>query len=669
MRASDIEKLVALSRPNLSPTGDFVVFAASRPDIRANQNVGQLWRLDLDDHSPAPRRLTRGAADSAPRLSPDGAVVAFLRADAKKRAQLHVVAAHGGEPVQVTDQPLGVGSFAWSPDGGRIVFTARVPESGRYGSIEGLDAAAEAPRRVTGVRWHANGIGYTLDRPAHVFVVDAPDPGAEPLYAAAPAVLAEGATAPAAVRVPAAPTALTSGSHDHGGVVFTRDGTEVLTTVDEVEPLRRDLRSRIVAVRVDGTGEREVLGREANLSVDDVAVADDGTIAILAADVGPEGRDFVAPGVALWIVEPSGPRRLTDPEAADLGEAGSHITPIGTQFLVQNRTRGRVHLLSVARDGSTTDVSTGDVEVTGHDAVARADSPGGVRVVAALADATSFGDLVVVGEGIRTDFGGALRDAGLVAPREIAVEGRDGYRVHGWVAAPGGEGPHPVILMIHGGPFASYGIHPFDEVQTLVDAGYAVVYGNPRGSAGYGRAHGRSIRQAMGTVDFADVIDLLEGAIASDASLDGSRVGVMGGSYGGYLTAWVIAHDHRFAGAIVERGFLDPVSFQGTSDIGSFFGDEYVGTDAAAIARQSPMAVVDQVTTPTLVVHSELDYRCPLEQATRYYSALKRSGTEAEMLIFPGENHELSRAGQPRHRVERIDAVLDWWARRLPVVR
>ncbi|WP_317451950.1 alpha/beta hydrolase family protein [Microbacterium sp. NIBRBAC000506063] len=171
----------------------------------------------------------------------------------------------------------------------------------------------------------------------------------------------------------------------------------------------------------------------------------------------------------------------------------------------------------------------------------------------------------------------------------------------------------------------------------------------------------------MGTLDFHDVIDFLEGVLTVDATLDGDRVGVMGGSYGGYLTAWIIAHDHRFAGAIVERGFLDPVSFQGTSDIGSFFGDEYVGVHEDDLARQSPMAVVAQVTTPTLVLHSELDFRCPLEQATRYYSALKRQGTDAEMLIFPGEDHELTRSGQPRHRLQRFAAVLDWWQRRLPV--
>ena len=437
-------------------------------------------------------------------------------------------------------------------------------------------------------------------------------------------------------------------------------GDEVLTVVDEIEIDRRDLRSRLVAVRADGSGERELIGRSANLSISDAAVAADGTIAFLAADVGESGIDFVAPGAALWLLEAGGPRRLTDAETIDLDEVGSHITAVGDDFLVQDRARGRVRLLRVSRAGEVVEVLGGDVEVGGHAAA-------GERVVAAVATPDSLGELVLIEGGdtrTLTSFGAGAQS---VRPTELTIPGRDGYPVHGWVAQPAGDGPFPVVLQIHGGPYASYGIHLFDETQVLVDAGYAVVYCNPRGSAGYGRAHGRSIRGAMGTVDFADVIDFLDGAIARDPRLDGGRVGIMGGSYGGYLTAWVIAHDHRFAGAIVERGFLDPASFQGTSDIGSFFGDEYVGTDPDAIARQSPMAVVGDVTTPTLVIHSELDFRCPLEQATRYYTALKRQGTEAEMLVFPGENHELTRSGQPRHRVERFDAVLDWWKKQLPV--
>jgi dipeptidyl aminopeptidase/acylaminoacyl peptidase len=221
--------------------------------------------------------------------------------------------------------------------------------------------------------------------------------------------------------------------------------------------------------------------------------------------------------------------------------------------------------------------------------------------------------------------------------------------------------------MIHGGPFAEYGVHLFDETQVLVGAGYAVVYCNPRGSRGYGEEHGRSIRQAMGTVDLDDVLAFLDGAVASDPRLDGARTGILGGSYGGYLTAWTIAHDHRFQGAIVERGFLDPEYFAGTSDIGSYFGEQYVGVGPEQIAAQSPQAVVDRVTTSTLVLHSEQDLRCPLSQAERYYHSLKKNGVETELVVFPGENHELSRAGRPRHRLQRFEILLDWWARHLPV--
>ncbi len=140
----------------------------------------------------------------------------------------------------------------------------------------------------------------------------------------------------------------------------------------------------------------------------------------------------------------------------------------------------------------------------------------------------------------------------------------------------------------------------------------------------------------------------------------------MGGSYGGYLTAWTISHDHRFRAAIVERGFLDPVSFTGSSDIGWFFGGEYTGPSAEQMAAQSPMARVENVRTPSLVIHSEEDLRCPVEQGQRYFTALKQRGVETGFLVFPGENHELSRSGTPHHRKQRFDEILKWWARYLP---
>jgi len=661
MRAVDIPALISVGRPRIAPDGAFAVFATSRPDLAADRNVGQIWRVDLPEGTP--RRLTRGVADTQPQVSPDGRSVAFVRGDADGTAQVFLVPASGGEPVQVTDARGGVGAYAWSPDGARIAFAARVPEQGRYGTVEGRPAEAESPRRITGIRWHANGLGYIADRPAHVFLVDVPDADAEPFYIPAPTATGDNAGAKAA-RVATRAVALTSGRTSHHGIAFTADGAFVLTVTDEIEDDRRDLRTPLIAVAVDGSGTTEVLGRDAGLSIDDVAVSADGAVALLASQPGESGVDFVATDVALYLLDGGlahpVPRRLTDPERIDLGEVGSHITPIGADFLVQNRTRGRVELLRVTRQGDVSTLVDGDIEIGGHAAA-------GERIVFSHATPRSLGELSLLGTGRLTRFGDDAAAKGVVRPEEREITARDGYPVHGWVAVPAGDGPFPVILQIHGGPYASYGIHLFDETQILVDAGYAVVYCNPRGSAGYGRAHGRSIRGAMGTVDMADVLDFLDGVIEGDSRLNGSRVGIQGGSYGGYLTAWTIAHDHRFAAAIVERGFLDPVSFQGTSDIGSFFGDEYVGTDPEDMARQSPLAVVQSVRTPTLVMHSELDFRCPLEQATRYYSALMRQGTAAEMLIFPGENHELTRSGRPRHRVERFDAVLEWWSRYLPV--
>ena len=448
MRASDVEALISVGRPTISRDGAFAVFATSRPSIAANRQVGRLFRIELDDCSIRP--LTRGIADTAPRLSPDDSRVAFLRADAKDRAQIWVVEADGGEPVQVTDAALGVLSFAWPPDGVRLAFLAAVPEHGRYGTVEGLSATAEAPRRVTGASWHANGIGWTIDRPSHVFLVDAPDLTAEPILPVAPSAQSEASPEPRTVVGQA--RQLTASGFSHRALAFTRDGDEVLTVPAELQEDVTDLRSRLLAVRVDGTGQRELLGREANLGIIEIAVAEDGAIALLAATLEASPIDFVGVNDALWILDGGRLRRLTDPETIDLGEAGSHITPLGDDFLVQNRSRGRVELMRVSRAGEAETRHTlvlelsGDLEVTGHDASASG------RIIAAAATPTSFGELVEVGGGVLTDFGAGLAATGLVLPEECTIPARDGYRVHGWVAAPAGEGPFPVILQIHGGP-------------------------------------------------------------------------------------------------------------------------------------------------------------------------------------------------------------------------
>lgn len=679
MLPGDIQLLTALSRPSIAPDGSFAVHASSRPDLRADRAVGQLWRTELAGAPgagpAAPRRLTRGISDSAPEISPDGTTIAFLRPDARGRRQIHLVDARGGEPLVLTDRLLGVDSFAWTPDGTALVLTSRCPEPGRCGDVPGLPPEAERPRRITGSRWQANGVGYVLDRPAHVLLVRAVPVDGEPDYPVSPHP-----DGPLAPRSPLRAVQLTRGPAEHTAIAVSADGTHVLAVREDLTADAADLRNEVVAIPLPPAAEgpapadvpqaQVLVPREAGLRTQEIGLAGDGAVLLLACrPLG--GRDAIAPDVALWRLEEDGPRRLTDPETLDVGAAGSEIVALGEDVLLRAARRGRVHAVRVRPDGRVEDVVRGDVVAR---SVAARRTAGGEVVLAVLAAADSPGMLVratadPAAPQVLVDAGAELRAlAPPVRGRELEAVGRTGYPVHGWLTVPehpADPGSIPLILMIHGGPYAAYDVAVLDEVQVLVEAGYAVVHGNPRGSAGYGRAHGRAVRGAFGTVDAQDVLDLLEAALAADGRLDAQRLGIMGGSYGGYLTAWIIAHEHRFRGAIVERGFLDPVSFRGTSDIGGYFGDQYIGTSPEDVERQSAFARAGQVRTPTLVIHSEQDLRCPLEQGLRYHDALRRAGVETEMLIFPGEDHELTRSGRPRHRVQRFEAVLEWWRRRL----
>jgi dipeptidyl aminopeptidase/acylaminoacyl peptidase len=294
---------------------------------------------------------------------------------------------------------------------------------------------------------------------------------------------------------------------------------------------------------------------------------------------------------------------------------------------------------------------------------------GGTLVVSA-ADATSMGELFRVGrDEPLTGFGAELAGTGRVQPlQELTATAPDGYPVHGWLVHPDPErfpGPRPVLLAIHGGPHAQYGYTLFDEAQVYAGAGYLVVLGNPRGSAGYGEEHARAIKHRMGTVDADDLLALLDAALATDGA-DPERVGVMGGSYGGFMTTWLAAHaGERFRAAIIERAVTAWDSFHGSSDIGYTFAPQYVGTDPARVAEQSPLTYADRIDLPTLIIHSEQDWRCPVEQAQRLFVALKLRRVPVELLLFPGEGHELSRSGLPSHRTARFGAILDWWSRHL----
>lgn len=692
MRPEHLSLFRMPGRAAVHPDGSWAVVSIARPDTEEDAYPATLWRVDLTDGATTP--FSHGWRDTQPEFSPDGRWLAYLRQAKGEKPQLALLDLAGGEPQVLTSHPLGVsGAPVFSPDSTRIAYTARVPEQGRYGTVDGVGPGAEPPRHITRFSYRRDGAGFYLDRPQHVFVLEVPglaDPTDDPpsrdaeggedvgttgtsqpgstgaLHAARGTDAAKDQPDP--VTVPGVTgRQITTVDEDHTGPVWTPDGTHLVLT-----RARPDALAEALVVHADQAGSPDQVLDVGHLVPGPVAFSGDGaTLWLLLSDYGPEQMDFIGPAPALYRADwddaavrfdAGALQRLTDPEQMPLAGA---IEVAGSDVLFGRQHRGTTEVLRY-RAGELSTAYSGAVETS----AVRAVGSDGAAVVTA-ASVGSPGDLWLLpaegGATPLTDLGARLRaDAGVLSPEEREATSSDGYPVHGWITVPEGEGPHPVLLLIHGGPHAQYTPTFFDEVQTYAGAGYAVVFCNPRGSAGYGRAHGRAITGAFGDSDAADILAFLDDAL-TDPRLDGDRVGVLGGSYGGYMTAWLTTRTDRFAAAIVERGFLDPASFVGSADIGWFFSQAYVGSDPDQVAAQSPMAHLDKVSTPTLVIHSEQDWRCPVEQGQRWYVGLKQRGVPTELLLFSGEGHELSRSGTPKHRLARFEHILRWWQTYLPV--
>jgi dipeptidyl aminopeptidase/acylaminoacyl peptidase len=648
VRPDDLALVSVPTSPALH--GDLLVVAVAHPDPETNEYRGGLSRVPLTGGEPTP--WTWGDADTSPVLSPDGRWLAFLRkAGDTPRPQLHVMASDGGDARCVTSLPLGVSGPVWAPDSRRIAFVARIPEPGRYGTEDPAwsdtpSAEAEAPRRITRLDYAMDNIGYVGDRPSRLFVVDVSADSPEPVE------LTDGTCA---VREPA----------------WTPDGAHLVVVAPRDFDVTETLYEDLYTVPAAG-GELTLLARTAGFTALPT-VTEDGTVLYVCEAHGGVGT-AEANNHGLWAVpfQPGAstvPRRLTDEETVDVEPSAARPTVVGNDVLVAVRNRGAVELRAVplAADNATLDRLP---VLLGQRAVVKAFTVDGDRVAAVVSTPDSPGDVVLYENGAVTTlatFAGPLRAAGLRPVTELTATAPDGYPVHGWLMLPEGDGPHPVLLSIHGGPFMYYSWGFLDEAQIYASAGYAVVMANPRGSAGYGQEHGRAIVRALGTVDADDILALLDAAL-SRPDCDAERVGVMGGSYGGFMTGWLAGHHgDRFRAAWSERAVNAWDSFTGSSDIGWMFTEGYVGTDPEEQRRRSPLTYADQIRIPFAVVHSEHDLRCPLEQAQRMFVALRQAGTETEMLVFPGEGHELTRSGKPRHRVQRFRAVLDWWSRHLKV--
>jgi dipeptidyl aminopeptidase/acylaminoacyl peptidase len=634
VRPDDLALLRVPGVPTVSPDGRMAVVAVARPDPGDDAERSRLWAVPTDGSAPA-RPLTPGPRDTDPVFSPDGRWLAYRGAGPGGRPQLHLLPTAGGAPRRLTDTPLGAGRPVWSPDSRRLAFTARVPQVDRSGP----DRAAQPPWLVTTLRWQADGVGVVADRHSHVFVLDLPADGEDD-------------------GPPPGPRQVTDGAADDADVAWSPDGAELAFVSARHARADRDLVRDVYAVPVGGGTLRRVTDGRARCARPTWDPSGDWIWLTARLDLGRDGLDVAGRGAVLCRVRATGgaPEPVLAPAATDRGDATPATVLAGGAAHLGVRSRGAVELLRVPLDGGSPEALV-DGPFTVHGLAAA----GGV-VVATVGHDRSAGELIAVTPGRRrllTGFGRALGATGrLHRTQPHTATAPDGTELAGWVTLPGGPGPHPVLLCLADPLRRPEGWSLSVDTQVLVSAGYAVVRCAPRGSPGYGQVHARAVRAAGGTVDADDVAAFLD-AVLADPALDAERVGVMGTGYGGWLATVLTGRTTRFAAAVLDGALTDPAGLVGGSDVGWWFADQYLGAD--------PPTPSAETTTPTLVVHGEDDRRYPAGQGTRHYVELRRRGVPTELLLFPGEGSDLGCTGRPRHRQARLEHLLRWWARWLPV--
>jgi dipeptidyl aminopeptidase/acylaminoacyl peptidase len=638
MLPDDLSRFVTLSDAQINPDGRRVAFVVSRMDLEKDNYHRQVWLWD----GTGARPFTRGPADGRPRWSPDGASLAFLRASGEegKPPQVAVMPAGGGEGVVLTSFALGATEAEWSPDGTRLAVIG-VEWVDEWAGLDD-DERKRHPRRLTRPGYRFDDLGWRHDRRSNVYLVG---PGG-----------------------PAEPVRLSTGDFHDGSLAWRPDGGAVGFLSARHEQRHIDSGTQAWEVPVEG-GEAVALTAVGGWH--GLSYRLDGA-AHLVGILDPWDWPAVA---GLWRLEETGPVQL----AAELDRSfapAATVLPGGPRWLADGsclnviEDRGYLRAIRVTPDGGVEDVAAGGRAVTGLTA-----RPDGSAFAFTATTPTDPGELWWWEEGEErcvTSLNATFRaEAGLVAPQAFTVV-NDGVELDAWAYLPPGEEKVPMLLNIHGGPATQYGWGFFDEFQVYVGAGYGVVACNPRGSSGRGREFvrvpvGRWVEERP--PDLEDILAVAGAALERFPRLDAGRQGIMGGSYGGYMTACILTVDGRFRSAVPERGLYSYSSFSGTSDIGLRFPRLYLGDrengNWERLWAASPLARADRITTPCLIVHSEGDARCPIEQGEQLFAALAARGVEAEMLRFPGASHELSRSGKPRWRRDRFQAILEWHARHL----
>ena len=633
IRSTDLFDLRSVGA--VSVNGQRVAYTIAWPDQETDETRSTIHLYEGDEARP----LTDGHRDTAPVFAPDGSRLAFIRTDPDGKPQAAIVSIETGRVEIVPGyEHEKVQQVDWVDADRLLIRVTRRPDE-HIGLDD--DEIKRRPLVTRRLDYRFNGRGTTLNARRQVDIVELADRSRR---------------------------RMTSVGIDHEAAAVSPDGSQVLViaVTDDDGDIRGTTRVWLLST---GDEEPVLLTPEPGRWVS-VGFTSDGR-PWAGGESNPTQPGFSRPHLLFADAPPQvfGPHDVNS-SAAIGGSAGARVQP-GAIYMAG--IRGTT--ISVDRyDDQTGDLSTiagGPFVITAFDV-----ADGGDRIIAAVATTTRPAELWDFSGGasrvlvpLNTDL---LEELDLAEPEVISVPSTDGTEVEALLVRPpesvAGNSPGPGLIYIHGGPMSAYTRTFFDEFQMAAADGYTVIAGNPRGSDGYGEEWAQSITGALGQKD-SDDIEALTNHLAGLETVDANRIGIGGGSYGGFMTSWTIGNTDRYQAALVERAVTNWESMAGTSDIGSWFlpmlldADWHSGMDA--LRAISPMNVADNVTTPTLIIHSEEDWRCPIEQAEQFFAVLRRNGVDVTFARFPGENHELSRSGSPKHRVERLRIVHDFYASHL----
>ncbi len=661
IRAEDLLRIVFVGDPQMSPSGDHVLF--SRKTITEKNSY--LTHLYTVDHGYKVKQWTSGAKScSAGRWSPDGHTISFITGREEPSAQIFLISTEGGEALPLTKLPEGsIGDYSWSPDGKKIAFTFReTAEHLTKAATEARTAkgGSEPPIEIDSVWYRLDGDGYFANQRYKLYVVDIATGKHEVICESAADGDYSFSWAPSSEELAVAHSVSKRPFAEPPNVQIWR--INLKGEAVKIEGLEKGVKS---AVRWSPDGKWIAFAGDTDDK--DPWGTRNSKIYIVSPDGGEpkcisEHTDYCMSAATLSDCKEAGSETVLfwahDSDALYVqigwhGESQLGRFTINGEFAMLTEGRHFIGVGSLSRTGRHMAITYGSTLELPEVGVLHLGSGDDQDRDVLTAFNRTFHEEIKLSE-----------------PEEIWLDSTDGSRVHGWVMKPIdylAPKRYAAVLEIHGGPHAQYGWAFFHEFQLLAAEGYVVVYTNPRGSKGYGEKYCAAIQGDWGNKDWDD-IEVTMRWMQHQSYIHPGQIGVMGGSYGGYMTNWAIGHTHDFKAAITDRCVSNMVSMAMNSDFpfnkdGYFKGVAWGDHEAIKeLWRQSPIAYFEGVKTPTLIIHSEGDLRCNIEQSEEVFTALQQQGVESRFVRYPkSTSHGMSRNGPPDLRLHRLGEIVKWW--------